>query len=51
MFFVLQLPKGGVVIDWWGNNVVALGCEGQGGCPNLPIPDVGYFGPAPGEYH
>ncbi|OCF34038.1 OPT family small oligopeptide transporter [Kwoniella heveanensis BCC8398] len=51
IFFALQIPKGGTLaIDWWGNNVVNLGCEGQGGCPRLDIPEVGYFGPAPGTY-
>ncbi|KAK8845358.1 OPT family small oligopeptide transporter [Kwoniella newhampshirensis] len=50
IFFALELPKGGLSIDWWGNNVVGLGCEGAGGCPRLPVPDVGYFGPAPGSY-
>ncbi|WVW83737.1 OPT family small oligopeptide transporter [Kwoniella bestiolae CBS 10118] len=51
IFFTLQIPKGGnIAIDWWGNNVVNLGCEGQGGCPRLDIPEVGYFGPAPGDY-
>ncbi|ORY23682.1 OPT oligopeptide transporter protein-domain-containing protein [Naematelia encephala] len=50
MFFALEMPKGGFSIDWWGNNVVALGCEGEGGCARLPMPDAGYFGPAPGTY-
>lgn len=26
------------------------GCEGIGGCPRLPLPDVGYFGPGVGEF-
>jgi len=47
IFFALQLP--GVEIDWWGNDVVGLGCEGTT-CPRLPIPDIGYFGPAPGTF-
>lgn len=50
IFFALQIPKGGLEIDWWGNNVVNEGCDGAGGCPLLDIPDVGYFGPAPGFY-
>lgn len=31
---------------WWGNTVSFSGCDGLG-CALLPIPDVGYFGPAP----
>ncbi|KZV69639.1 OPT superfamily oligopeptide transporter [Peniophora sp. CONT] len=50
IFFALELPKGGLSIDWWGNDVTALGCEGAYGCPRLPVPDVGYFGPAPGAF-
>jgi hypothetical protein len=47
IFFALQLPAGGLSIDWWGNSVVGEGCDG--GCPLLDIPDVGYFGDAPGS--
>lgn len=50
IFFALELPKGGLSIDWWGNDVIGLGCEGAYGCPRLPVPDVGYFGPAPGTF-
>ncbi|KAK4705116.1 hypothetical protein P7C70_g1089, partial [Phenoliferia sp. Uapishka_3] len=32
--------------DWWPNSVSYAGCDGDG-CPLLPIPDIGYFGPAP----
>ncbi|KAK4688058.1 hypothetical protein P7C73_g2058, partial [Tremellales sp. Uapishka_1] len=47
IFFGLEIPA--VSIDWWGNNVSYEGCEGAGGCPRLAVPDVGYFGPAPGS--
>jgi hypothetical protein len=47
IFFALQLPAGGLKIDWWGNNVVGAGCDG--GCPLLEIPEIGYFGDAPGS--
>nr|XP_031857404.1 OPT family small oligopeptide transporter [Kwoniella shandongensis]KAA5524476.1 OPT family small oligopeptide transporter [Kwoniella shandongensis] len=51
IFFALEIPKDGALyIDWWGNNVGSLGCEGTGGCARLAVPDVGYFGPAPGTY-
>lgn len=45
MFVALELPKGSLSVNWWGNNIVNAGCEGEGGCPNLAMPDVGYFGP------
>ena len=47
IFFALQLPKGGFSIDWWGNTVVGQGCDG--GCPLIEIPEIGYFGDAPGS--
>ena len=50
IFFALEIPKGGVAIDWWGNNVVAEGCEGLGGCPRLILANNTYFGSAPGSY-
>ena len=50
VFFALYIPKGGISIDWWGNNVVSLGCDGAGGCPLLELPDVGYFGPPKGSF-
>ena len=49
IFFALSIPKGGLSIDWWGNNYPYEGCDGLGGCPNLVVPDVGYFGAAPGS--
>lgn len=49
IFFGLQIPKGGIEVDWWGNNVVGTGCDGAGGCPRLDIPEAGYFGDAPGS--
>lgn len=47
IFFALQLPAGGLSIDWWGNNVVGEGCDK--GCPLLEVPEIGYFGDAPGS--
>lgn len=47
-----QSPTG--LPEWWGNDVVALGCDGGGdtgfGCPHLPMPDEGFFHPGPGEF-
>ena len=52
IFFALQIPKGGLSIDWWGNNVVGLGCDGQGGCPLYSdLPEQGYFGPPQGQFN
>ena len=51
IFFGLEIPKGGLSIDWWGNNVVDLGCEGEGGCPLIAeLPAQGYFGPPQGQF-
>ena len=49
IFFGLELPAGGLAIDWWGNSVSYEGCEGSA-CTRFPIPDKGYFGPDPGHY-
>ncbi|WWC63248.1 OPT family small oligopeptide transporter [Kwoniella dejecticola CBS 10117] len=46
IFFAVQLPA--VEVTWWGNTVSSQGCEGTA-CRRLPIPDNGYFGPAPGN--
>ncbi|KAJ7254139.1 OPT-domain-containing protein [Mycena rebaudengoi] len=48
IFFAVQWP--GVTIDWIGNNRPFLGCDAEG-CPRLPIPDQGWFGPGVGEFH
>jgi hypothetical protein len=52
IFFALEIPKGGTLgITWWGNTVVAEGCEATGGCPRFStLPDIGYFGADPGHY-
>lgn len=50
MFFALQLPHNGVDVSWWGNDIINEGCEGSYGCPNLAVPDEGYFGATPGTY-
>jgi hypothetical protein len=46
IFFCLQIPKGGLAIEWWGNDVVYQGCEGTA-CVRFEIPEKGYFGPDP----
>ncbi|WVW80593.1 OPT family small oligopeptide transporter [Kwoniella bestiolae CBS 10118] len=46
IFFAIQLPA--VEVNWWGNTVSYQGCEDVA-CRRLPIPDIGYFGPAPGN--
>ncbi|WVR08745.1 OPT family small oligopeptide transporter [Kwoniella sp. DSM 27419] len=46
IFFAVQLPD--VSLTWWGNTVSYQGCEDVA-CRRLPIPDKGYFGPAPGS--
>ena len=46
IFFGLEIPA--VSIDWWGNTVSYTGCEDTA-CTRLEVPDIGYFGPAPGS--
>ncbi|GFZ47046.1 hypothetical protein JCM24511_04272 [Saitozyma sp. JCM 24511] len=51
VIFALEIPGGGLAINWWGNNIEAVGCEGNGGCPRLTtLPEVGYFGGDPGTF-
>ncbi|KAJ7187516.1 hypothetical protein GGX14DRAFT_611339 [Mycena pura] len=48
IFFAVQWSN--INIDWTGNDLPFLGCDGEG-CPLLPIPDSGTFGPVVGEFH
>lgn len=49
IFFSVQIPD--VSIDWWGNNVVAQGCEAAA-CVRFPdLPEKGYFGRDPGSFN
>ncbi|KAJ7897829.1 OPT-domain-containing protein [Mycena leptocephala] len=48
IFFAVEWPN--VTIDWVGNTRPFDGCDGAG-CTRLPIPDSGFFGPGPGEFH
>ncbi|KAJ7861039.1 OPT-domain-containing protein [Mycena leptocephala] len=48
IFFALQWPN--VEINWSGNIRPFEGCDGAG-CPLLPIPASGTFGPVVGEFH
>ena len=48
MFFTLQWT--GVELDWWGNNVVSQGCEGDA-CVRMTLNDGEIFGPGPGQFH
>lgn len=48
IFFSLQWSE--VTIDWWGNNVVAQGCEDDA-CTLKTLADGEYFGPGPGHFH
>ncbi|ORX39266.1 oligopeptide transporter 2 [Kockovaella imperatae] len=54
IFFALEVPKGGISLNWWGNLVEfnnPVSCESAGGCPRLDIPaDPGYFGPPLGTF-
>ncbi|WWD00471.1 OPT family small oligopeptide transporter [Kwoniella sp. B9012] len=47
-FFCITYP-GGIMPAWWGNTVYVSGCDAVG-CPLKEMPEVGYFGPGPGEY-
>ncbi|OCF35910.1 hypothetical protein I316_02405 [Kwoniella heveanensis BCC8398] len=46
IFFAVSIPA--VEVNWWGNTVQYQGCEDVA-CRRLPIPDAGFFGPAPGN--
>jgi hypothetical protein len=48
IFFALQMQH--VSIDWWGNNVVAQGCEDTP-CRRVSLADGEYFGPRMGDFH
>ncbi|KAJ7027141.1 OPT-domain-containing protein [Mycena alexandri] len=48
IFFALEWPN--VVIDWSGNTRPFAGCDGAG-CPLLPVPESGTFGPVVGQFH
>ncbi|PNP47306.1 hypothetical protein TGAMA5MH_01122 [Trichoderma gamsii] len=40
----------GIALDWWGNNVVAQGCEADD-CLLKTLPEGTFFGPSPGHYN
>ncbi|KAJ7182199.1 oligopeptide transporter 4 [Mycena crocata] len=48
IFFALEWPQ--VEINWSGNTRPFDGCDGEG-CPRLAVPNAGFFGPGPGEFH
>lgn len=48
IFFAVQFKP--VDLAWWGNTVSTAGIDGNDTYRLLPIPDEGYFGPAPGSY-
>ncbi|KAF2116458.1 OPT oligopeptide transporter [Lophiotrema nucula] len=48
IFFALQMPRFNV--NWWGNEVVSAGCEGDP-CVRLTLADGEYFGPRIGQFH
>ncbi|KAJ2936585.1 hypothetical protein H1R20_g506, partial [Candolleomyces eurysporus] len=45
LFFFLQLPKGGVYLDWWGNSVWANTADGMG-VPLKPVLEGTKIGPS-----
>ncbi|KAJ2983912.1 hypothetical protein NQ176_g342 [Zarea fungicola] len=47
-FFAVQYNP--VQVDWWGTEIVTVGCDGMGGCPWLDMPESGSFGPGAGEF-
>ncbi|OCF58918.1 hypothetical protein L486_03411 [Kwoniella mangroviensis CBS 10435] len=47
-FFCITYP-GGIMPSWWAKTVYVSGCDALG-CPLNEMPEVGYFGPGPGEY-
>lgn len=51
-FFALSSLEGGGGggLDWWGNRITAVGCEGKD-CVLKTLKGGEYFGPAPGTYN
>ncbi|KAG9240814.1 OPT family small oligopeptide transporter [Calycina marina] len=50
IFFTVTYGPNVQFPDWWGNTVWQNTADGLG-LPWLPIPDIGYFGPANGTWH
>ncbi|KAK9465336.1 OPT oligopeptide transporter protein-domain-containing protein [Lipomyces arxii] len=50
MFIFLTLQYTNTSFVWWGNTVQTAGLDGTYAATKLPIPEVGYFGPAPGTW-
>ncbi|KAJ4299954.1 hypothetical protein N0V90_005202 [Kalmusia sp. IMI 367209] len=48
IFFALQMQHKS--LDWWGNEVIEKGCEGDP-CARLVLGDGEFFGPRMGEFH
>ncbi|CAK7205796.1 hypothetical protein SEUCBS139899_008575 [Sporothrix eucalyptigena] len=48
IFFALQYND--IELDWWGNDVIAQGCEASS-CVRLPMAKGTHFGPGVGEFH
>ncbi|CAK7227132.1 hypothetical protein SCUCBS95973_006439 [Sporothrix curviconia] len=48
MFFALQYSD--ISLDWWGNDVTAVGCEASP-CTRLTLAKGTHFGPGVGEFH
>ncbi|KAJ7106268.1 OPT-domain-containing protein [Mycena epipterygia] len=51
IFFAVEWPEWrGAPLNWSRNTRPFAGCDAAG-CARLPIPDQGFFGPGPGEFH
>ncbi|KAK9451585.1 OPT oligopeptide transporter protein-domain-containing protein, partial [Limtongia smithiae] len=49
IFLALQYrPK---TLTWWGNSITSTGIDGEASEGLKDIPEIGYFGPAPGSWH
>lgn len=48
IFFAVQYHP--VSLNWWGNEVMYKGIDGDSSYRLKQIPDEGYFGPEPGSY-
>ncbi|KAI9151893.1 LOW QUALITY PROTEIN: Sexual differentiation process protein isp4 [Paramyrothecium foliicola] len=45
-----SLTYNDITIDWWGNSVIAQGCEASGACLHRILNEGESFGPGPGEF-
>jgi hypothetical protein len=52
IFLAIQWPEKDGALAWWGTNPLEEGCDvGGTPCVRYPLPEKGYFGSDPGNFH